>query len=169
MKEAEQFIDYLRQHKLRLSTAESCTAGMIIALLADIPGSGSLMDCGYVVYSKEAKKRLLNVKQETIDKYTLTSEEVAREMALGALQDSTANAAIATTGIAGPESMDGIPPGTVCFAWAFSFDEEHLDGEPHVFTQTQHFAGDRSQLRTLAARHALQQFADFHRRILRSK
>lgn len=159
MKEAEAFIDYLRAHELRLTTAESCTAGMIIALLADIPGSGALMDCGYVVYSPEAKKRLLQVKQSTIDRFNLTSEEVAREMALGALRDSTANAAIATTGVAGPEPIDGITPGTVCFAWAF----QHKNKTPRIFSQTQHFSDDRPTLRTVAARYALRQFSQFHR------
>jgi len=160
MKEAEQFIDYLKQHELRLSTAESCTAGMIIALLADIPGSGSLMDCGYVVYSEQAKKRLLNVRQETIDKYTLTSEEVAREMALGALHDSTANAAIATTGITGSEPMDGIAPGTICFAWGFQ-----TENSTRIFSETQHFDGDRPTLRHVAACYALQRFSHFHQQI----
>ncbi|HEY3700058.1 MAG TPA: CinA family protein [Spongiibacteraceae bacterium] len=159
MQEAAAFIDYLRAHELRLTTAESCTAGMIIALLADIPGSGALMDCGYVVYSPEAKKRLLQVKQSTIDRFNLTSEEVAREMALGALHDSTANAAIATTGVAGPEPIDGIAPGTVCFAWAF----QHRDKTSRVFSQTQRFSGDRPTLRTVAAHYALHQFPQFHR------
>src|SRR5690606_24334352 len=136
-REPEDTIAYLRQHKLRLTTAESCTAGKIIQLLANVPGCGSLMDCGYVVYSVQAKKRLLNVSQDTIDRCNLSSEAVAREMAEGALLDSTANAAIATTGVAGPEPMDGIPPGTVCFAWGF---QRHA---LRIFTQTRHFEGDR--------------------------
>lgn len=157
--QAQRFIAYLRKHKLCLVTAESCTAGMIIALLADVPGSGSLMDCGYVVYSEPAKKRLLGVKKKTIARYTLTSEEVAREMALGALHDSTGNAAIATTGITGPEPMDGIPPGTICFAWAFQ-----KNGFITQFSETKHFRGERAELRTIAAQYALRRFAHYHRR-----
>lgn len=160
MKIAEEFIDYLRANELRITTAESCTAGMIIALLADIPGSGSLMDCGYVVYSIEAKKRLLQVKQSTIDSYNLTSEEVAREMASGALYDSTANAAIATTGVAGPDPVDGIAPGTVCICWAFQDKNKKV----HSFSETKQFAGDRPKFRTVAARYALTQFAHYHQK-----
>src|SRR5690606_27436565 len=114
---AAQVVNYLRQNSLILTTAESCTAGLIIALLSDAEGCGSVLECGYVVYSVPAKKRLLNVKQATIDQYNLTSEAVAREMAFGALHDSTANIAVATTGVAGPDPVDGIPAGTICFAW----------------------------------------------------
>ncbi len=59
-------LHYLKKHNLILTTAESCTAGRIIHLLAKIPGSGACLDTGYVVYSVAAKKRLLNVKQETM-------------------------------------------------------------------------------------------------------
>ncbi len=117
--QAQRLIAYLRKHELCLVTAESCTAGMITTLLAAVPGSGSFLDCGFVTYSEGAKKRLLNVRQGTIDRYTLTSEEIAREMATGALVRSPANAVIATTGITGAEPVDGIPPGTICFAWGY--------------------------------------------------
>ena len=82
-----------------------------------------------MVYSSEAKQRLLNVSPHTIKTFNLTSCEVAREMALGALLDSTANVAVATTGILGPEDVDGIPAGTVCFAWAYQTERGK-----HVFT-----------------------------------
>lgn len=160
--QAQRFIDYLQANKLCLATAESCTAGTIIALLADIPGSGSLMDCGYVVYSEAAKKRLLDVKRETIERFTLTSEEVAREMAIGALRDSDANAAIATTGIVGSEPMDGIPPGTICFAWAFDLPNAQRKKQLSVFSETRRYQGERPELRNIAARHALERFAHFH-------
>lgn len=113
-------IDYLKQHRLLLTTAESCTAGKIITLLSQVEGSGACIECGYVVYSEEAKQRLLGVSAYTIKTFNLTSCEVAREMAQGALRDSPAQVAVATTGLLGPDSIDGIPPGTVCFAWAFT-------------------------------------------------
>lgn len=74
-------VDYLREHELRLTTAESCTAGKIVTLLAEVPGSGSLIESGYVVYSPEAKQRLLGVNPCTIDTFNLTSREVAGELA----------------------------------------------------------------------------------------
>ncbi|WP_123567716.1 CinA family protein [Pseudomonas vranovensis] len=70
--------DYLQAHGLMLTTAESCTAGCIVALLSQIPGSGCVLESGYVVYSPEAKQRLLNVSADTIDRFGLTSEAVAR-------------------------------------------------------------------------------------------
>jgi nicotinamide-nucleotide amidase len=163
MTAAEQAITYLRRQGLKLATAESCTAGMVISLLAAVEGSGSLMDCGYVVYSPEAKKRLLGVRQSTIDTFNLTSEEVAREMALGALQDSTANVAIANTGVAGPDAMDGIPPGTVCLAWAFHYAKRNF-----VFSRTLHLDGDRRQVRRAAAEYAIRHIEHFHRAALQN-
>ncbi len=73
---------YLREHALRLTTAESCTAGMIVTLLSEIEGSGALIESGYVVYSPEAKQRLLRVSPRIIEAFGLTSCEVARDMAL---------------------------------------------------------------------------------------
>jgi PncC family amidohydrolase len=163
MSAAADLIAYLKQQRLRLATAESCTAGMVISLLADVEGSGALMDCGYVVYSPEAKKRLLGVLQETMDTYNLTSEEVAREMALGALRDSTANVAIANTGVAGPDAMDGIPPGTVCLAWAFHYAKQNV-----VFSRTLHFEGDRQVVRRAAAEYSILHVEHFHGEMLRS-
>jgi PncC family amidohydrolase len=81
-------VDYLREHSLVLTTAESCTAGKIVTLLSELEGSGSLIESGYVVYSPEAKQRLLRGSPQTIANFNLTSCEVAREMALGALHDS---------------------------------------------------------------------------------
>ena len=112
MQEIEALLDYLKRHKLYLTTAESCTAGMVVALLAKHPGSGECLDSGHVVYSPAAKKRLLGVSQHTLDNFNLTSEEVARAMAKGALDGSPANVAVATTGVAGPGPQGEIPAGT---------------------------------------------------------
>src|SRR5690606_21199122 len=98
---------FMREHALLLVTAESCTAGLIAATLADVPVAGQLLDCAFVVYSPEAKQRCLAVSPKTIEQYNLTSEAVAREMALGALRHSRANLAIANTGVA--DAMDEIP------------------------------------------------------------
>ncbi len=70
---------YLEDNHLKLVTAESCTAGMVASTLADVPGCGSWLDCAFVTYSADAKITCLGVKQETIDLYNLTSEEVARD------------------------------------------------------------------------------------------
>jgi len=158
---ANQTVDYLRGHSLILTTAESCTAGEIVMMLSAVQGSGDLIECGYVVYSPQAKQRLLHVNPDTIETFNLTSVEVAREMALGALRDSTANVAVATTGILGPEDVDGIAAGTVCFAWAFQSAKE-----PCVFSRQQWFPGTRCEVQSAASEYALQHLPHFHRRAL---
>ncbi|HDS1755287.1 CinA family protein [Pseudomonas sp. M5] len=156
-------LEYLKSHKLLLTTAESCTAGTMIALLATLPGTGEVLESGYVVYSPSAKQRLLGVSLKTIERYGLTSEAVAREMALGALGHSDATVAIATTGISGPEPHDGIAPGTLCFAWAFA-------GEPlAVFTRSQRFFGERADVMREGALYGLTRLAHYHQRWLRGE
>lgn len=158
---ADDTVQYLRANALVLATAESCTAGKIVTLLSEVEGSGDFIECGYVVYSPQAKQRLLHVNPQTIETFNLTSVEVAREMATGALRDSTANAAIATTGILGPDDVDGIPAGTICFAWAFQIADECL-----VFSHQHLFAGRRCEVQKRATEYALKWLAIFHERVL---
>jgi nicotinamide-nucleotide amidase len=164
VEELKAVVQYLMDQSLYLATAESCTAGLIAAALGAVPGGGKIMESGYVVYSPSAKHRLLGVAFETIDKFGLTSEEVAREMAVGALLDSEANVAVATTGVAGPEPMDDIPPGTVCFSWAFTYQ-----GKQAVFTHTEQFTGDREEVIHQAAHHALAGIEVHHQRTLKGE
>ncbi|KTD22869.1 putative 17.2kDa protein, CinA-related competence damage protein [Legionella lansingensis] len=157
MKKLKKVLDYLKEKDLILTTAESCTAGQIIHLLANYAGSGECLDAGYVVYSESAKKRLLGVKQKTIDTFTLTSEEVAREMVEGALHNSEANVVIATTGIAGPDSINGIPPGTICFGWGFDLGKKLV-----IYSETKRFKGTKTQILNLAAKYALVKIPFYH-------
>jgi PncC family amidohydrolase len=158
---ADDTVEYLRDNALVLTTAESCTAGKIVTLLSEVEGSGEFIECGYVVYSPQAKQRVLHVSPRTIETFNLTSVEVAREMALGALRDSTANVAVATTGILGPEDVDGIPAGTICFAWAFQSAGEHC-----LFSHEHRFIGSRCEVQTQATEYALQWLPHFHRRLM---
>jgi nicotinamide-nucleotide amidase len=158
---ADDTVAYLRKHSLVLTTAESCTAGKIVTLLSEVEGSGAFIECGYVVYSPQAKQRLLHVSAYTIKTFNLTSVEVAKEMALGALQDSTANVAVATTGILGPEDVDGIPAGTICFAWAFQSKDVKS-----VFIHEHRFFGTRCHVQTEATEYALQRLPHFHEQAL---
>lgn len=161
MSVARTTLEYLKRHRLVLSTAESCTAGMVLSLLADVEGCGAQLDCGYVVYSPAAKQRVLNVRRETIEAHGLTSEEVARAMAVGALRNSGATVAIANTGVAGPDPMDGIAPGTVCLGWAFQYGKRQ-----HLFSRTVHLSGDRQQVRRGAAEELIAAVPDFYQRLL---
>jgi nicotinamide-nucleotide amidase len=154
---------YLEENRLTLVTAESCTAGLVASRLAEMPGSGSWLDCAFVTYSKAAKMRCLGVRRESIEQHNLTSEPIAREMAEGALHNSRANLAIATTGVAGPDDQGEIPAGTVCFAWAFEHDQHHT-----TFSETRKFEGDRSQVMESATDYALSRIWHYHQKIQES-
>ena len=99
---ADQLLASCRQKNILLSTAESCTGGLIIGLLTEIAGSSDVVDRGFVTYSNDAKSQLLGVSSETLEQYGAVSMQAVKEMALGAMKNSKANAAIAVSGIAGP-------------------------------------------------------------------
>ena len=135
-------------------TAESCTAGGIAYSLTQIPGSSAWFDRGMVVYSNEAKQAMLGVAAATLRDFGAVSEPVARAMALGALQHSAAQVAVAVTGIAGPDGGTPLKPvGTVCFAWAL---RRPGMATPWAQTATRHFSGDRAAVRTQAIVAALE-------------
>lgn len=107
----------LRERRLTLATAESCTGGLIAKRITDIPGASDVFGCGIVSYSNEVKKNLLGVREDILNKYGAVSEAVAASMALGAVKKSGADLAVSVTGIAGPGS-DGTdkPVGLVYIA-----------------------------------------------------
>ena len=104
--------------KTVLASAESCTGGMLSTALTDIPGSSTVFECGFVTYSNLSKTRVLGVREETLKTFGAVSEEVAAEMAIGALYNSKANLAISITGVAGPGGTTAKPEGMVCFSIA---------------------------------------------------
>ena len=101
-----------------IATAESCTGGMISAAITDIAGSSRVLDRGFVTYSNAAKMDMLGVCAETLDTQGAVSEQVAAEMAAGALKHSNATLSVSVTGIAGPGGSDFKPEGRVCFGIA---------------------------------------------------
>ena len=109
----------IKRH-LRIALAESCTGGLVCQQLTNIPGSSVWFDRGFITYSNESKVELLKVNQTTLSKFGAVSEEIASEMALGALNASHADIALSITGIAGPSggSIEK-PVGTVFFAVAY--------------------------------------------------
>ena len=99
---AESLLQRMRERGLRIATAESCTGGLIAALLTEIPGSSDVVDRGFVTYSNAAKMEMLGVPQATLERVGAVSRETALAMAEGALDHSGAKIAVAVTGIAGP-------------------------------------------------------------------
>ena len=93
----------------KIVSAESCTAGLLSASLTEIPGSSAFFEQGYITYSNNSKTSVLGVENKTLKKYGAVSEQVAKQMAKGALKRSNSTIAISITGIAGPGGSDYKP------------------------------------------------------------
>ncbi len=116
---AAALLDKCRARGVKIATAESCTGGMVAALLTSIAGSSDVFDCGFVTYSNEAKIGMLGVSPEIIAEFGAVSRECALAMAHGAILKSAATLAVSITGIAGPGGGSAAKPvGLVHFACA---------------------------------------------------
>lgn len=115
-------VDELQKRGEKIATAESCTAGLLSKFITDVPGSSGVFDMGVSTYSAKMKEQLLGVSKESIEKYGEVSPETACEMAAGVRLRSGADYGIGITGVAGPESQEGKPVGTVYVAVADSND-----------------------------------------------
>jgi len=148
----EEILAAARAQGIRIATAESCTGGMIAAALTDIPGSSDVFERGFVTYSNAAKVEMLGVLQATLDAVGAVSEDIAREMAEGALAHSHAALAVSVTGIAGPGGSEFKPEGRVCFGLAQA-------GKP-TFVETVEFGAiGRPNVRAATRDHALKLLA----------
>ncbi len=142
---AETLLDTCRARGLRLTTAESCTGGLVAALLTEIPGSSDVVGRGFVTYSNEAKQDMLGVRPETLAAHGAVSGETAREMAAGALArcGPDARLAVAVTGVAGPGGGSAEKPvGTVWLAVASAGGE--------TAASKRNLKGDRAEIRCAA-------------------
>jgi nicotinamide-nucleotide amidase len=132
-----------------LATAESCTGGWVGQAVTMIPGSSAWYDRGFIVYTNIAKREMLGVPDDTLERYGAVSEPTVREMARGALGRSRAQIALAVSGIAGPGGgTPEKPVGTVCLAWV------RADGT--VRTESHRFEGDRDCVRRQSVFRALE-------------
>lgn len=145
-----------KRRDVDLVTAESCTGGGIATACTRISGSTKWFERGMVTYTNIAKQEMLGVSARTLKAHGAVSEEVAREMAAGALKHSHADVSVAVTGIAGPTGgVPGKPVGTVHFAWG-------VRGGP-IQTRRFHFNGDRAEVRLQTVAVALQGLIDLLR------
>jgi nicotinamide-nucleotide amidase len=116
---ASRLLDLYRARGMRVATAESCTGGLVAAVLTAIAGSSDVFECSFVTYSNGAKQKLLGVPTATLRRYGAVSGETAAAMAKGALKRSSADCAVSITGIAGPSGGSKKKPvGLVHFAAA---------------------------------------------------
>ena len=144
----ENLVRILFERALKITTAESCTGGMIASTLVNVAGVSDVFEAGYVTYSEEAKISILGVRKETIEIYTVYSEEVAREMAQGAAEAAGADVAVSVTGIAGPDGGTPDFPVGLCYIGCY------YNGETTVARYV--FEGDRQQVRRKAADAAME-------------
>lgn len=148
MRLAEALGAQLKQTGDMLALAESCSGGMAAAAVTSVAGSSAWFDRGFVTYSNQSKVDVLGVSAQVLAEHGAVSEQIAVEMAQGALKHSQASVAGSITGIAGPDGgTEQKPVGTVCFAWV------HANGR--LKRSTQLFRGDRAQIRHQATEHML--------------
>jgi nicotinamide-nucleotide amidase len=140
-------VDFLAGNGLALATAESCTGGMIASRIVDVPGASKVFFEGLVTYSNESKMQRLAVNCETLEKYGAVSEQTAKEMAYGLLNENV-DIAVSTTGIAGPDGgTPEKPVGLVYIGMAFQTRDP-------IAVECR-FSGDRNAVRRQAANTAL--------------
>ena len=106
----------LLNNSMTISTAESCTGGLISSRLTDIPGSSAFVKENYVTYANEAKTKILGVSGQTLEKFGAVSEQCALEMVQGLFETTGCDVALATTGIAGPDTSENKPVGLIYIA-----------------------------------------------------
>lgn len=115
---ATEVLALARAKSVKIATAESCTGGLIIGALTEIAGSSDVVDRGFITYSNEAKIEMLGIDPDTLDLHGAVSEQIAQQMADGALERSRAGLTVSVTGIAGPGGSAFKPEGRVCFGLA---------------------------------------------------
>lgn len=129
----------LKERRLTIATAESCTGGWIAGRLVNVPGISGQFGEGYITYSNEAKERLLGVSHETLARYGAVSSQTAEEMARGAKRAAGADISIVSTGIAGPDGgTEEKPAGLVYLSCCYN---------NRIKTKRHLFAGDRQAVR----------------------
>lgn len=137
---------------LMIATAESCTGGGVAAAITEIAGASAVFDRGFVTYTNRAKQEMLGVRWQTLQAHGAVSEDVAREMAEGALAHSQAGIAVSITGIAGPGGSEHKPEGRVCFGWG---------SRGSITCETIEFGAlGRRDVRAAACDHALNRLMD---------
>ena len=146
-----------RARGVDIATAESCTGGGVATAITRISGSAKYFDRGFVTYTNLAKKQMLGVTQRSLGNYGAVSEDVAAEMARGAIRHSAADVSVAITGIAGPTGGSRSKPvGLVWFAWAVRGGA--------VQTRCFRFKGNRTEIRLQSVAVALQGLIDLLRK-----
>ena len=116
----DKVVNLLIKNNLSITTAESCTGGLIASSIVSVSNASKVFSEAYVTYANSSKIKLLGVNKESIEKYGVVSEVVTKEMAIGAAKNSNADVSLVSSGIAGPTGGSlNKPVGTVCFGIFF--------------------------------------------------
>lgn len=143
----EAVVDLLKEKKMTLSLAESCTGGAVAASIVNVPGASEVFMCGYVTYTNRAKRKCLGVKKGTLKKEGAVSAKCARQMAKGGAKAAGTDVCLSVTGLAGPGGgTEEIPVGTVFMGCCCA---------GKTIVKEFHFTGDRSSIRDQAVTQAL--------------
>ena len=132
-------VDLLLANNLSVSTVESCTGGMLAARLINVPGVSEVFKSGFITYSNKAKRKLVNVKKTTLDRYGAVSKQVAEEMVKGAHLQNKADVIVSVTGIAGPDGGTKDKPVGLVYVACFVCGT--------ITVKEYHFSGNRSKIR----------------------
>lgn len=143
----EKVVALLKEKGFTLTTAESCTAGLVAGRIMNVPGASDVYNEGYITYANSAKMKLLGVKEETLKEYGAVSYQTAREMAAGAARAAGAQTALAVTGIAGPGGGSRNKPVGLIYIGCY------VDGR--VIVKECRFCGGRNENRKAAVEKAL--------------
>lgn len=138
----------LKHRQMTVTTAESCTGGLVSGTLVNVEGISDVFKEGFVTYSNQSKQKLLNVKEETLEQYGAVSRQTAMEMAKGAAEAADADAAIAVTGIAGPGG--GTPEKPVGLVYIGCY----VKGK--IIAKKCFYGGNRESIRNSAVKEALE-------------
>ncbi|MGN0432280.1 MAG: CinA family protein [Lachnospiraceae bacterium] len=144
--------DILAARGLTMTTAESCTGGLISARMVNVPGVSNVFKAGFITYANEAKQKFLGVKEETLMQFGAVSRQTAEEMAEGAARAAEADVAVSVTGIAGPDGGTKEKPVGLVYIGCY------ISG--NVKVEEYHFDGDRIQVRERTAQAALMQLLE---------
>lgn len=143
----EELVEILTKKQYKITTAESCTGGLVAATIVNVSGASEVFQAGFVTYANEAKEKELGVKSETLQTYGAVSEKTAKEMAIGCAAHAKAQVGISTTGIAGPGGGTAEKPvGLVYIGCAV---------RSNVYVEKNVFSGDRQQVRRQTADRAI--------------
>lgn len=143
----QKVVDLLVKHKLTITTAESCTGGLLSGQIINVPGASEVFNLSVVTYANKAKRKILGVPKKTLKKHGAVSKKTAKAMAKGAAKYANADVAVVTTGIAGPDGgTKEKPVGLVCIGC-------YIKGHTEVLKC--YFNGSREEVRLLAVAHAL--------------